>query len=98
MQIFPAIFKQKGINSVWSTKWFIRPIFNLCKINAKQVIKNHISKEEKYKFAFSELSKYLGNKVINKIEAYDVSHISGKNGVASCVVFTKTGSKKKNNR
>ena len=26
----------------------IRPIFNLCKINAKQVIQNHISKEDKY--------------------------------------------------
>ena len=32
---------------------------------------------------------------IKKIEAYDVSHISGENGVASCVVFSKMGSNKK---
>ena len=76
----------------------IRPIFNLCKLNAMQVIKNHISKEDKYTFAFNDLSNYMGQKNINKIEAYDVSHISGENGVASCVVFSKTGPNKKNYR
>ena len=62
-----------------------------------QVIKNHISKEDKYTFALNELSNYLGKK-IKKIEGYDVSHISGENAVASCVVFTKTGPEKKNYR
>ena len=76
----------------------IRPIFNLCKLNAIQVIKNHISKEEKYTFAFNELSDYIGQKNIKKIEAYDVSHISGENGVASCIVFSKTGPNKKDYR
>ena len=37
-------------------------------------------------------------KEINKIEAYDISHISGENGVASCIVFTKTGPDKKSYR
>jgi len=72
----------------------IRPIFNLCKLNAMQVIKNHISKEDKYTFAFNELSDYIGQKNIKKIEAYDVSHISGENGVASCVVYTNMGPNK----
>ncbi len=76
----------------------IRPIFNLCKLNAMQVIKNHISKEDKYTFAFNELGNFIGQKNINKIEAYDVSHISGENGVASCVVFSKTGPNKKDFR
>ena len=76
----------------------IRPIFNLCRLNAMQVIKNHLSKEDKYTFAFNELASYTGQKNINKIEAYDVSHFSGENGVASCVVFTKTGPNKKNYR
>jgi len=76
----------------------IRPIFNLCKLNAMQVIKNHVSKEDKYTFAFNELGSYTGQKDINKIEAYDVSHISGENGVASCVVFSKTGPNKKDYR
>tara|TARA_A100001015_G_scaffold297546_1_gene379193 strand:+ start:2644 stop:4425 length:1782 start_codon:yes stop_codon:yes gene_type:complete len=76
----------------------IRPIFNLCKLNAMQVIKNHISKEDKYTFALNELSNYLGIKDINKIEGYDVSHISGDNAVASCVVFSKKGPLKNNYR
>ena len=76
----------------------IRPIFNLCKLNAMQAIKNHLSKEDKYTFAFNELNQFTGEKDIKKIEAYDVSHISGKNGVASCVVFSKTGPDKKNYR
>ena len=76
----------------------IRPIFNLCKLNAMQVIKNHISKEDKYTFAFNELGDYTGHKNIKRIEAYDVSHISGENGVASCIVFSKTGPNKKDYR
>ena len=34
-----------------------------------------------------ELSNYLGIENIKKIEGYDVSHFSGANAVASCVVF-----------
>ena len=60
-------------------------------MNAEQVIKNHISKEDKYTFALNELSNYLGIKEIKKIEGYDVSHLSGDNAAASCVVFSKTG-------
>ena len=83
--------KVKIINSPTKS---IRPIFNLCKLNAIQVIKNHISKEDKYTFASNELSNLLGIKEIKKIEGYDVSHISGDNAVASCVVYTKKGPSK----
>tara|TARA_X000000950_G_C13884002_1_gene648091 strand:+ start:235 stop:2019 length:1785 start_codon:yes stop_codon:yes gene_type:complete len=76
----------------------IRPIFNLCKLNALQVIKNHINKEDKYTFAFNELSDCTGQENIKKIEAYDVSHISGENAVASCIVFSKMGPNKKDYR
>ena len=89
---------KKKIKIIHSPNKSIRPIFNLCRLNAKQVIKNHISKEDKYTFAMGELSNYLGMKDIKKIEAYDVSHISGENAVASCVVFSKTGSLKNNYR
>ena len=37
-------------------------------------------------------------KDINKIEGYDVSHISGDNAVASCVIFSKIGPSKNNYR
>jgi len=89
---------QKKVKIVHSPSKSIRPIFNLCKLNAQQVIKNHISKEDKYTFSFNELSKYVGIKNINKIEAYDVSHISGESAVASSVVFSKTGPEKKSYR
>ena len=89
---------QKKVRIIHSPSKSIRPIFNLCKLNAQQVIKNHISKEDKYTFALNEICRYVGLKHINKIEAYDVSHISGENGVASSIVFTKTGPEKKSYR
>jgi excinuclease ABC subunit C len=77
----------------------IRSIYNLCKLNAKQIIENHLSKSDKYNFAFDDLKNYLGNKKnIKKIEAYDISHISGNHAVASCVVFTNEGPSKKEYR
>ena len=89
---------KKRVKIIHSPSKSIRPIFNLCKLNAMQVIKNHISKEDKYTFAFNDLSNYLGLKGITKIEGYDVSHISGDNAVASCVVFSKKGPLKNNYR
>ena len=96
-EMFSTKHKRK-VKIIHSPSKSIRPIFSLCKLNSKQVIKNYISKEDKYTFAFNELSKYVGQKNINKIEAYDVSHISGKNAVASCIVFSKKGPEKKNYR
>ena len=72
----------------------IKPIFNLCKSNAKQVIANHLSKEEKYTFALSELKSSLGMKDLNKIEAYDISHLYQDHAVASCIVYSKKGANK----
>ena len=100
-KILEDMFKskhQKKLKIIHSPSKSIRPIFNLCKLNAQQVIKNHISKEDKYTFALNELCGYVGREEINKIEAYDVSHISGESGVASSVVFTKTGPEKKSYR
>ena len=88
----------KPVKIIHSPNKHIRPTFNLCKLNAAQVIKNHISKEDKYTFAINELSTYLGIKEIKKIEGYDVSHISSDNAVASCVVFSNTGPLKNNYR
>ncbi len=96
-EMFLAKHKMK-VKLIHSPSQPIRPIFNLCKLNAMQVIKNHVSKEDKYTFAFKDLENYTGYKNINKIEAYDVSHMSGENGVASCVVFSKIGPDKKSYR
>jgi excinuclease ABC subunit C len=65
-------------------------------MNSQQVISNHLSKEDKYTFAFKELAKDLGLSAdINRIETFDVSHFSGDSAIASCVVFSKTGPYKK---
>ena len=82
---------KKKATIIHSPSKSIRPIFNLCKLNAKQVIKNHLSKKDKYSFALNELSGYFVDKNITKIEAFDISHISGENAVASCVTFSETG-------
>ena len=77
----------------------IRPIYNLCKLNAKQIIENHLSKSDKYDFAFNDLKNHIGfKKSIKKIEAYDISHISGNHAVASCIVFSNEGPCKKEYR
>ena len=96
-KMFQAKHK-KAVKIIHSPSKSIRPIFNLCNLNAMQIIKNHTSKVDKYTFALNELSNYLGLKDINKIEGYDVSHISGDNAVASCVVFSKTGPSKNDYR
>ena len=88
----------KKVKIIHSPNKSIRPIFNLCKLNAKQVIQNYISKEDKYSFAIDDLSNYLGIQNIKKIEGYDVSHFSGSSAVASCVVFTKKGPEKNHYR
>ena len=92
--LLEGMFKEKHLKKVkiiHTPSGSIRSIFNLCKLNAMQVIKNHISKEDKYTFSLNELSASLNFKEINKIEGYDVSHISGDNAVASCVVYSKKG-------
>ena len=77
----------------------IKPIYNLCQLNAKQIIENHLSKSDKYNFAFYDLKNHVGHKNnIKKIEAYDVSHISGKHAVAACIVYTNDGPSKKEYR
>ncbi len=88
----------KKVKIIHTSNKSIRPIFNLCKLNAQQVIQNHISKEDKYSFALNELRNYLSMNKIDRIEGFDVSHISGEHAVASCVVFSKAGPIKKEYR
>jgi excinuclease ABC subunit C len=94
-ELIKKVVKKKfniKVNITHSPSRAIRSIFSLCKINAKQVIHNHLSKEDRYNFAFKELQSVMGLKTpIKRIEAYDVSHISGKHAVASCIVFLNSG-------
>ena len=88
-----------NVQIIHSPNKSIRPIYNLSKLNAKQIIENHLSKSDKYNFAFDDLKNHIGHKKdIKKIEAYDVSHISGNHAVASCIVYTNQGPSKKEYR
>ena len=101
-ELISKVLKQKFNASVLIThspSKSIRPIYNLCKLNAKQIIENHLSKTDKYSFAFNDLKNYIGSKKdIKKIEAYDVSHVSGNHAVASCIIFSNQGPCKKEYR
>ena len=95
--ISKVLKKQFNVNVqiIHSPSKSIRPIYNLCKLNAKQIIENHLSKSDKYNFAFDDLKNHIGyKKDIKRIEAYDVSHISGNHAVASCIVYTNQGPSK----
>ena len=94
--ISKAILKKNNIivRIISTPSTDIRPIFNLCKSNARQVISNHLSKEEKYSFAFNQLKNSLGMENLTKIEAYDISHLYQDHAVASCVVYSKNGANK----
>ena len=82
----------KSINS------FIKPIISLAETNSTQIIQNHLSKKEKYAFAYKELSKKLSIRNISRIDAFDISHQYMKEGVGSCVVFSENGPSKKDYR
>ena len=82
----------KSINS------FIKPIISLAETNSAQIIQNHLSKKEKYAFAYKELSKKLSMRNISRIDAFDISHQYMKEGVGSCVVFSENGPSKKDYR
>ena len=101
-ELISKVLKQKfnaNVKITHSPSKSIRPIYNLCKLNAKQIIENHLSKSDKYSFAFDDLKNHIGyTRDIKKIEAYDVSHISGNHAVAACVVYTNDGPSKKEYR
>ena len=100
--LISKVLKKKlnaNVQIIHSPSKSIRPIYNLCKLNSKQIIENHLSKSDKYDFAFNDLENQIGyKKNIKKIEAYDVSHISGSHAVASCIVFSNKGPCKKEYR
>ena len=87
-----------NINFPKSINSFIKPIISLAENNSAQIIQNHLSKKEKYAFAYKELSKKLSIRNISRIDAFDISHQYMKEGVGSCVVFSENGPSKKDYR
>ena len=79
-ELIEAAIKKKhniGIKISFTPSKDIRPLFSLCKMNSQQVISNHLSKEDKYTFAFKELAKDL----THYLKGGEIIYLYGEMGV-----------------
>jgi len=73
----------------------LRQLAKLATLNANQVIDNRVNQSDKYTFSINDLLSHLRiNKKNVSIEGFDISHHSGKDGVASAVKFSSQGPEK----
>ena len=72
---------------------------NYASRNSELALKNHIAQSHSDKENLSQLSKALNiTKKIKRVEAYDNSHLSGKNAVGAMIVYSEEGFEKKSYR
>ena len=74
-------------------------IVNYASRNSELALKNHIAQSHSDNENLSQLSKVLNiTKKIKRVEAYDNSHLSGKNAVGAMIVYSEEGFEKKSYR
>ncbi len=74
-------------------------IVNYASRNSELALKNHIAQSHSDKENLSQLSRVLDmTKKIKRVEAYDNSHLSGKNAVGAMIVYSEEGFEKKSYR
>ena len=74
-------------------------IVNYASRNSELALKNHIAQSHSDKENLGQLSKVLNmTKKIKRVEAYDNSHLSGKNAVGAMIVYSEEGFEKKSYR
>ncbi|MDC3154743.1 excinuclease ABC subunit UvrC [Pelagibacteraceae bacterium] len=98
---------EKSLTSIYNYKTtFLVPkkgkkldIVNYASRNSELALKNHITRSHSDKENLSQLSQVLNtSKKIERIEAYDNSHLSGKNAVGAMIVCSEEGFDKKSYR
>lgn len=98
---------EKSLTSIYNYKTtFLVPkkgkkldIVNYASRNSELSLKNHIARSHSDKENLSQLSQVLNtSKKIERIEAYDNSHLSGKNAVGAMIVCSEEGFDKKSYR
>ena len=69
-----------------------KDLINYATKNTKLALNTHISESDSNEKMLKKLTKLIGNKkTIQRIEAYDNSHLFGKNAVGGMIVFNKNG-------
>ena len=63
----------------------------LATTNALNALESRVSSEKTQMSRYNALKQLIGLDNINRMECFDISHISGENTVASCVVFGPEG-------
>ena len=98
---------EKSLKSIYNykTSFFVPKkgkkldIVNYASRNSELALKNHIAQSHSDKENLSQLSKVLNiTKKIKRVEAYDNSHLSGKNAVGAMIVYSEEGFEKKSYR
>lgn len=60
--------------------------------NAKLALETHLASKQSYAEKFTALQQVLGmEKVLTRMECFDISHTSGEKPIAACVVFDRDG-------
>lgn len=82
-----VLTKAMGVKKRW---------LEMALLNARDALSRQIMIDERIAERLLALQKRLGlNKVIERIECFDISHTMGESVVASCVVFDSNGANKK---
>lgn len=76
-----------------------REWLNIGNLNVKERLKRHLAETGTVNKRFDELQAALDlDEPLERVECFDISHTQGKQTVASCVVFSKEGSMKRDYR
>ena len=87
-------FHQRKISIITKPSKKDKGLLEMCKANTELILKKD-KKDPDIDYKIDSLKKELRIEKIERIESYDVSHHSGHNAVAGCVVYSKDGKAKR---
>ena len=86
-------FHEKRISIITKPSKKDKGLLEICRVNTEFILKKDKTDSD-IDYKLDELKKALQIKEIETIESYDISHHSGDNGVAGCVVYNHEGKAK----